>query len=238
LPASRPPEPSLSQLRSDEFLAVMAHELRNPLAPMRNAVEILNLAGLAEPRLQRASDIIGRQVQHIARLLDDLMESSCLTHGKLALKKTRCDLAAIVQDTAADYRSTLQAAGQRLFVHGCDDPIWAFVDAARIAQILGNLLGNAAKFQVEPGVVVVQVEPLENGSVSISVCDTGVGIEAELLGRVFDPFVQGQQDGARSQGGLGLGLAVARGLAELHGGKLTAESAGPGRGASFTLTLQ
>ncbi|MDB5882980.1 MAG: putative histidine kinase, hybrid, partial [Ramlibacter sp.] len=222
LPTFQLPVPAFAHLRSDEFLAVMAHELRNPLAPMRNAVAILTLAGLPEPRLQRASDVIGRQVKHIARLLDDLMDASCLSHGKLTLQKARCDLAGIVRDTAADYRATLEAAGQRLFVHGCDDPIWAFVDAARIAQILGNLLGNAAKFQVEPGVVVVQAETLENGSISISVCDTGVGIEADLLGRVFDPFVQGQQDGERSQGGLGLALAVARGLAELHGGKLTA----------------
>src|SRR5258706_9568631 len=106
-PASRPPVPSLAQLRSDEFLAVMAHELRNPLAPVSNAVEVLTLAGLADPRLQRVSDIIGRQVKHIARMVDDLMDASCLSHGKLTLRKTRCDLAAIVRDTAADYRATL-----------------------------------------------------------------------------------------------------------------------------------
>jgi signal transduction histidine kinase len=215
----------------------MAHELRNPLAPVRNAVEILNIAGPADPRLQQAANIIGRQVKHIARLLDDLMDASCLSHGKLTLQKERCDVAAVVRDTAADYRSILEAAGQRLFVHGCDDPIWMVADAARVAQILGHLLGNAARFQAEPGVVVVQAEVQETGSVSVTVSDTGLGIGADLLGRVFDPFVQGQQDGARSKGGLGLGLALARGLAELHGGKLTAESPGPGCGSSFTLHL-
>jgi signal transduction histidine kinase len=228
---------ALAQLRSDEFLAVMAHELRNPLAPVRNAVEILHLAGLADPRLRRASDIIGRQVKHISRLIDDLMDASCLGHGKLILQEAECDLAAIVRDAAADYRAALEAAGQRLFVHGCDEPIRMVADATRIAQILANLLGNAAKFQVEPGVVVVQAEALENGSVSVMVCDTGLGIAGDLLDRMFDPFVQGQQDEARSRGGLGLGLTLARGLAELHGGTLTAESAGPGRGATFTLQL-
>jgi signal transduction histidine kinase len=237
LPASRPPAPSLGQLRSDEFLAVMAHELRNPLAPLRNAVEILTLAGSTDPRLERASGIIGRQVKHIARLLDDLMDASCLSHGKLALRKARCDVAAIVRDTAADYRPVLQAAGQQLFVRGCDAAIWTVADATRIAQILGNLLGNAARFQVEPGVVVVEAEVDDTGSIWVMVSDTGLGIDSDLLGRVFDPFVQGQQDAARSAGGLGLGLTLARGLAELHGGKLTAQSPGPRRGAAFTLQL-
>jgi signal transduction histidine kinase len=237
LPTFQLPVPAFAHLRSDEFLAVMAHELRNPLAPMRNAVAILTLAGLPEPRLQRASDVIGRQVKHIARLLDDLMDASCLSHGKLTLQKARCDLAGIVRDTAADYRATLEAAGQRLFVHGCDDPIWTVADATRVAQILANLLSNAARFQAEPGVVVVQAEALETGAVSITVCDTGLGIGADLLDRVFDPFAQGQQDDARFSGGLGLGLTLARGLAELHGGKLTAQSPGPGRGATFNLHL-
>lgn len=236
-PAPRPAAPLLAQLRSDEFLAVMAHELRSPLAPLRNAVEMLTLAGSTDPRLERASGVIGRQVKHIARLLDDLMDASCLSHGKLTLHKGRCDVAAIVRDTAADYRPTLQAAGQQLFVRGCDAAIWTVADATRIAQIIGNLLGNAARFQVEPGVVVVEAEVDDSGSVWVMVSDTGLGIDSDLLDRVFDPFVQGQQDGARSQGGLGLGLTLARGLAQLHGGELTAQSPGPRRGASFTLQL-
>ncbi|HYF19065.1 MAG TPA: ATP-binding protein, partial [Ramlibacter sp.] len=224
--------------RKDEFIAVLAHELRNPLAPVRNAVEILKRVGAQEPRMERARDIIGRQVTHMARLIDDLLDVSRIARGKLTLRKEPCDIASIVCQTAEDYRASLEAAGQQLVLNGCDGPVWVEGDPVRLAQMLGNLLTNAARFNQEPGTVTVDTEldPTRH-QVRIVVSDTGMGMDEELLGRLFDPFAQATQDIARSKGGLGLGLALTRGLAELHGGGVMAESEGLGRGSRFTLLL-
>jgi len=222
--------------RKDEFIAVLAHELRNPLAPVRNAVEILKLAAPPEPRLDRTRAVIERQVGHMARLLDDLLDVSRISRGKLVLQMQRCDLAAIVRDTTEDYRSSIEAAGLRLQLHVPPEPVWVDGDPVRLTQMLGNLLTNAERFNQAQGSIEVSCEPSPaEGSVVVRVRDTGIGIEAALLPRLFDPFAQGAQDMARSKGGLG--LAVTRGLVELHRGTVSAESAGHGRGATFALQL-
>jgi PAS domain S-box-containing protein len=223
--------------RKDEFIAVLAHELRNPLAPVRNAAEILKRIGIQDPRLERTRDIIGRQVTHMARLIDDLLDVSRIARGKLTLRKEPCDLAAIVAQTAEDYRASLEAAGQQLVLHA-ERPAWVLGDPVRLAQMLGNLLTNAARFSDGPGTVDVRTVPdAGHGQVRIVVRDTGLGMDEEMLGRLFDPFAQATQDMARSKGGLGLGLALTRGLAELHGGGVMAESEGLGRGSTFTVIL-
>jgi len=224
--------------RKDEFIAVLAHELRNPLAPVRTAVEILRRVGIEDTRLHRATDIIGRQVTHMARLIDDLLDVSRIARGKLTLRKEPCDLAAIVAQTAEDYRVSLEAAGQRLALHAPDEPAWVKGDPVRLAQMLGNLLTNAARFTRGPGTVEVRtVVDAARHQARVVVRDTGLGMDEEMLGRLFDPFAQATQDMARSKGGLGLGLALTKGLAELHGGGVMAESEGPGRGSTFTVIL-
>ena len=224
--------------RKDEFIAVLAHELRNPLSPVRNAVEILKRIGIQEPRLERVRDVIDRQVTHMARLIDDLLDVSRIARGKLTLRKEPCDVVAIVCQTTEDYRPSLEAAGQEVKLHDCDGAAHVQGDPVRIAQMVGNLLTNAARFNNGPGKVDVHtIVSAARGTVQVRVTDTGMGMDEELLGRLFNPFTQARQDMARSKGGLGLGLALTKGLAELHGGGVMAESDGPGHGSRFTITL-
>ena len=224
--------------RKDEFIGVLAHELRNPLAPVRLAVEILRRTGPADAHLEKVRDIIDRQVSHMARLIDDLLDVSRIARGKLSLRRERCDVAAIACQTAEDYRSSLDAAGIVLALHDCGSPAWVDGDPVRLAQMVGNLLHNASRFTDHGGRVTVGVEADDaRREAVIRVEDTGVGIEPALLARLFDPFSQADQDLARSKGGLGLGLALTKGLAELHGGSVEAHSAGVGRGATFVLRL-
>lgn len=222
--------------RKDEFIAVLAHELRNPLAPVRSAVEILRQVGPTEPRLIHAREVIDRQVTHMARLIDDLLDVSRIARGKLALQRERCDVAEIVRQTAGDYRSNLEATGLNLDFEAPVTPLWVDGDPVRLAQMVGNLLNNAGRFTNRGG--RVQVHVARSGPwVEVTVADTGVGIEPTLLSRLFDPFSQAEQDLARTKGGLGLGLALTKGLVELHGGEITAESPGAGRGSTFRLRL-
>ncbi len=222
--------------RKDEFIAILAHELRNPLAPVRSAVEILRQLGPAEPRLMRAREVIDRQVTHMARLIDDLLDVSRITQRKLALQRERCDAAALVRQTAEDYRSSLIATGVKLDVEASVTPLWVDADPVRLTQMVGNLLNNASRFTDQGG--RVQIHVARSGPwVEVVVADTGVGIEPTLLARLFDPFSQAEQDLARSKGGLGLGLALTKGLVELHGGEIIAESPGVGRGSTFRLRM-
>ncbi|TFY98156.1 PAS domain-containing hybrid sensor histidine kinase/response regulator [Ramlibacter rhizophilus] len=224
--------------RKDEFIALLAHELRNPLAPVRTAVEILRRVGSHEPRQDRAREVIDRQVTHMSRLIDDLLDVSRIARGKLALRKERCDLAAVARQTAEDYRSSLESAGLRLHVRSAPQPIWVDGDPVRLAQMVGNLLNNAARFTERGGQVEVHVEADATRRMAmVRVVDTGVGMDAELIQRLFDPFSQARQDLARSKGGLGLGLALTKGLVELHGGGVAVDSDGLGHGSSFTLRL-
>ena len=224
--------------RKDEFIAVLAHELRNPLAPVRSAVEILKRIGPTEPHVARTRDVIARQVTHMARLIDDLLDVSRIGRGKLALQKERCDLAQIARDTAEDYRTSLESLGMRLAVHIAPDPLWVDGDPVRLAQMLGNLLTNAGRFNNPGGHIAVYAgAELKEGMAVLQVADSGIGIDKEMMARLFDPFEQAAQDLARSRGGLGLGLALTKGLTELHGGTVQAESEGLGRGARFYLRI-
>jgi len=230
--------------RKDEFLAMLAHELRNPLAPIRMAVAFLRMHESQEPAQRRAQDVIDRQVTHMVRLIDDLLDISRIARGKIQLRKERCDLAQIVRQIAEDYRANLEAGRVTLTVNAPDEPLWVDGDSTRLAQMVGNLLQNAGKFTDPGGRVTVRIEaePSQSadgthGQAIITVEDNGVGMEPALLSRVFDPFSQADQDLARSKGGLGLGLALVKGLIELHGGTAAAHSDGPGRGSTFTMRV-
>ena len=222
--------------RKDEFLAVLSHELRNPLAPIRNAVYILNRSGAVSEQAQRARDIIERQTQHIARLVDDLLDVTRIARGKIELRREHADLAELVRRTLHDYAPVFQQSGIELETDLPGRPTWAIVDVTRIAQVVGNLLQNAAKFTPAGGKVRLTLSAGE-GCAEIRVADTGAGIAPELLPGLFEPFMQGKQSLARTEGGLGLGLALVKGIVELHRGSVRAESEGPGKGATFVVHL-
>ena len=224
--------------RKDEFMAILAHELRNPLAPVRTAVEIVRRIDGLQPAQRRACEVIARQVAHMARLIDDLLDVSRIARGKMALQRERCDFAAIARQTAADYRDTLEAMGLALVIEASPGPIWVDGDPVRLAQMVGNLLGNAIRFTESGGQVrlLIEGDPATH-TARVSVIDTGIGIAPEFLPKLFDPFSQAHQDLARSKGGLGLGLALTRGLAQMQGGTVEVRSEGLGHGATFVLTL-
>jgi signal transduction histidine kinase len=223
--------------RKDEFLAMLAHELRNPLAPLRNALQILALRGGEPGVVDQVREMMERQVGHLGRLVDDLLDVSRVTTGKFQLRKERLDVARLVRQAAADHAATYEAKGVALAVTGPEVPAWASADQTRLAQILDNLLANALKFTARGGEVFVSVSPDAGGRALVAVRDTGAGIEPEMLARLFEPFSQADRTLDRSAGGLGLGLAIVKGLAELHGGSVRADSPGLGRGATFTITL-
>jgi PAS domain S-box-containing protein len=222
--------------RKDEFMAMLAHELRNPLAPVRTAVEVINLSGDDADKARQMRDMIERQVTHMARLLDDLLDVSRIARGKVQLRMERCDLVAIVRNVTEDYRPIFTAGGLTLGAALPAGPLWAQGDVTRLAQVIGNLLGNASKFSQPGGHVGVSLEADARGAV-IAVRDNGLGIEPAMLARVFEPFVQADLGMDRNQGGLGLGLALVRGVVELHGGTVEARSDGIGHGATFLLRL-
>jgi PAS domain S-box-containing protein len=222
--------------RKNEFLGMLSHELRNPLAPIRNALFMLRNAPPGGPLADRAQRVIERQTEQLARLVDDLLDVTRISRGKISLRRAVADLAALVRRTCEDQRTVFDAAGLGLNVDAPAGPVWADVDAARVVQVLGNLLQNAAKFTPAGGEVRVALA-VEGARAVLRVRDTGIGIPAEELQHLFEPFVQGDLGLARTRGGLGLGLALARGLTLLHGGTIRAASAGAGRGAEFTVTL-
>ena len=220
--------------RKDEFLAMLSHELRNPLAPILHAVELL---GHDDARLAaKARDIIGRQSEHLTRLVDDLLDVSRITRGTVRLDR-RPVAAKDVVDTAVDtWRHLISQRRQQLAVELPDEPLFVDADPTRLAQIVANLLHNAAKFTPEGGRIAVTVAE-EEGQVALSVRDDGAGIAPEYLERIFELFAQGPPSLDRPLGGLGLGLTLARRLAELHGGTLEATSAGAGSGSEFVVRL-
>ncbi|HUR87845.1 MAG TPA: ATP-binding protein [Ramlibacter sp.] len=223
--------------RKDEFIATLAHELRNPLAPVRNAAEILaRLPGQA-PAAQRMSGVIGRQIAHMARLLDDLMDVARIARGKLELQQEDCDLGEIALGIVEDYRESLTSANIELVTECPAEPLPVKGDPVRLAQAIGNYLQNAARFAQGARVTVRAFADHASNEAVIAVSDAGAGISAELLPRLFDSFAQADQGLARAKGGLGLGLALTRGLAELHGGRVAAHSAGEGQGATFELRI-
>jgi signal transduction histidine kinase len=222
--------------RKTEFLGVLSHELRNPLAPIRNSLYVLDRATPHSEQAVRARSVLRRQVEHLTRLVDDLLDITRISHGKIALSRARLDLRDVVTRTSDDNRSLCDEGGVSLHVHIPSAPVSVDADATRVAQVIGNLVQNAAKFTPRGGRVDVEVTTREELA-EISVRDTGIGMERNDLDRVFEPFAQADQGLARTNGGLGLGLALVRALVELHGGTVRATSPGHGQGATFSFTL-
>ena len=223
--------------RKDAFLGMLAHELRNPLGPIRNATHLLQQYESDDPRLTQLRSIIDRQVTHMTKLVDDLLDSTRLASGKMLLRKERCDIARITRHTAEDYRSIFESHGLKLALDVPSSPVWMNGDPTRIRQMVGNLLQNADKFTAAGGEIQVSLRIPADGTAEISVKDTGIGIDAQMLPHIFEVFQQAEQGLDRSRGGLGLGLTLVKGLAGLHGGSCTAASAGIGKGATLTLEL-
>lgn len=224
--------------RKDEFLAMLAHELRNPLGAVSNALHVLRTAGTDSPAGMRALEVLARQVHHQSRLVDDLLDVSRIQRGKIVLREGLLDLTRLVRDTAEDYRDSTESAGLTLEIALPPDPLWVEGDPTRLAQVLGNLLHNAVKFTNPGGRVSVRLTPdFESHRAEIYVRDTGIGIAPEMLPQVFETFSQADRSLDRSRGGLGLGLALVRGLVELHGGEVCAHSEGAGTGAEFVVIL-
>ncbi|BDG06903.1 hybrid sensor histidine kinase/response regulator [Anaeromyxobacter paludicola] len=224
-----------SDRRKTEFLGVLSHELRNPLAPIRNSIYLLERAPPDSEQAGRARQVIQRQVAHLARLVDDLLDVTRISRGKIELRRALVDAREIVQRTCDDHRTLLEGRGVTLRVEA-SGPAWVEADATRLAQVLGNLLQNAAKFSPAGGTVTVAVQA-EGGHARIRVRDDGIGIAPDLLPHVFEPFVQADDGLSRSHGGLGLGLALVKALVELHGGRVWAESGGLGLGTEFVIEL-
>jgi len=218
--------------RKTEFLATLSHELRNPLSAILNAVHLLGLQG--DPaRARRARAVIERQSNHLARLVDDLLDLTRIERGKIALRPRRIDLSEIARRTCEDHRQLFEDRSMSLRVEA-PAAVWIEADPTRVAQMIGNLLQNAARFGRAGGSTVVTSAPGPGGA-ELHVRDDGTGIAPDLLPRLFTPFVQAADGRSRVQGGLGLGLSLVKGLAELHGGRVSAHSEGPGRGAEFVL---
>jgi signal transduction histidine kinase len=226
-----------SNRRKDAFLSMLAHELRNPLAPLRNALHLLRLYP-DRVTLERACSLMGRQLDHLTRLVDGLLDMARLTSGKVVLHPERLDLGNLLRQGAQDYRSVLASAGVALCLELPETPVWVSGDPLRLNQVLGNLLDNAAKFTPRGGEVTVHLTTDNDACQAIlTVHDTGIGIEPEILPHIFEVFAQADQSLDRSGGGLGLGLAVAKSLLELHGGTIQAASGGTGHGTTFVVCL-
>ena len=222
--------------RKNEFLATLAHELRNPLAPIRNAVEILKRQELPHPASQAARAIIDRQLAHMVRLIDDLLDVSRISRGRLELRTTRVALATVLDNALETARPHIEAAGHRLEVDLPAQPVHLDADPIRLAQVFVNLLNNAAKYTDPGGVIRLSARP-DGADVVVTVSDTGIGIEAEHLPHMFDSFSSVRPSAGSMDGGLGIGLSLARSLAQLHGGHIEAASDGPGKGSQFTVRL-
>ena len=225
-----------SDRRKDEFLAMLAHELRNPLAPIRTAVDLLpRLIGPGDARTNATLAVVNRQVMQLVRLVDDLLDVSRITQGRIEIKQATIELAGIIGQALESVQSQME--GKSHTVNCMAEPnIYVQGDSARLVQCVSNILVNAAKYTDAGGTINVRLNGDENRAI-ISVTDTGIGVPAELLPRVFELFVQDTRSLDRSQGGLGIGLSVVRKLVEMHGGEVAASSAGPGQGSTFTITL-
>jgi PAS domain S-box-containing protein len=222
--------------RKDEFLATLAHELRNPLAPIRNAVELLRRSDGNNGLIDRARSIIGRQLDQMVRLIDDLLDLSRISQGRVQVRKEPVELAAVIGCAIEAVRPMVEAQAHKLTVSVPPEAIWLNADPTRLAQVIANLLNNAAKY-TEKGGHIWLTGDRQGGEAIVSVRDTGIGIAAEHLPHLFEMFSQIAPALERSQGGLGIGLWLVRGLVELHGGKIEARSGGPGKGSEFIVRL-
>ena len=221
--------------RKNEFIATLAHELRNPLAPLRAAVTLQRSQSDPDSQTRRLVEVIGRQVEQMVRLVDDLLDVSQMGRDTLSIRRQPIDLTALVKQATEASEPVLQDAGVRLVLRLPGSPLGAEVDPARLTQVIGNLLNNAAKFTDAGGVVTVTLEADEDDA-SIRVRDSGIGIAREHLPLIFDMFMQARATPER-KGGLGIGLTLSRSLVERHGGQLTAHSDGPGKGTEFRIRL-
>jgi signal transduction histidine kinase/CheY-like chemotaxis protein len=222
--------------RKNEFLAILAHELRNPLAPILTSIQMLRLLGSAEPNADQACDIIDRQVKHMVRLIDDLLDLTRIARGKLRLQRTRFDLRQAVHQAVQTARPLIESHAHQLSVELPDEPIVLEGDESRVVQVLTNLLGNAAKYTEHDGQIALTAAR-EGAEAVLRVRDNGIGIEPEMRERIFDLYTQVGGSLHRSQGGLGIGLTLVRQLVELHGGRVSVHSEGAGKGSEFEVRL-
>ena len=222
--------------RKDQFLAMLAHELRNPLAPIRNSVELMRRAENLDPSFQASREMVERQVKHLARLVDDLLDVSRITHGNIRLRKEGVDLGLILERAVESNRPLIEARSHDLTVELPPQPVRLEADPTRLEQVFSNLLNNAAKYTM-PGGHIWLTATLEGDEAVVRMQDTGIGVPPDVLGRVFEPFVQSDGSLARSEGGLGIGLTLVRSLVEMHGGSVEAHSAGLGQGSEFVVRL-
>jgi signal transduction histidine kinase len=236
---ARTSELSEADRRKNDFLAVLAHELRNPLGPIRNAANIIRLVERElSPVAEQARTIIDRQVAHMARLIDDLLDVSRIVRGKVLLRKEHLNLTELVRETIDAHRGQANADELQLMLNLPESPVWIEGDPTRLSQIIGNILDNARKYTPHGGQITVTLaEQRDAGFATISIADSGEGLDSGMLGRMFQSFSQADRSLDRSRGGLGLGLAIVKGLAEMHDGTVNAYSAGPGQGCEITVTL-
>jgi PAS domain S-box-containing protein len=222
--------------RKDEFIALLAHELRNPLAPLRNGLQVMQLAAGDADTIAQAHAMMDRQLGHMVRLIDDLLDVSRINQNKMELRRSRVLLADVASSAVETARPAIEAAGHELIVSLPRQPIFLDADLTRLAQVFSNLLNNSAKYTQHGGRIWLTAEP-RSEEVVVSVRDSGIGIPVESLDAIFDMFSQVDRSIERSTGGLGIGLALVKGLVEMHGGTVTAASAGQGKGSTFTVTL-
>lgn len=222
--------------KKDDFIALLAHELRNPLAPIRNGLQILRMAGADEAAVKETREIMGRQIAHMVRLIDDLLDVSRVNRNKMELRLARVTLAEAVNSALETARPTIEAEEHELVVNIPGQPVYLEADLTRLAQVFSNLLTNSAKYTRRGGKIWLTAEE-RGGEVAVSVRDNGIGIPAVALDNIFDMFSQVDRSIERATGGLGIGLALVKGLVEMHGGRVSAASEGEGRGSMFTVTL-
>jgi len=226
----------MADRRKNEFLAMLGHELRNPLAPIKNAAQIMKRLNVSDPKLRMLQQIIDRQTGHLARLVDDLLDISRIEQGKITIRKELIDLATVVDQALESSQPLIQARQHELIVSVPNTPISLMGDSERLAQLISNLLNNAAKY-TPPGGTIWLTVTREDGEALIRVKDTGEGMAEPLLSHVFEIFTQSERTLDRAQGGLGLGLAIVKNLVELHQGRIEAHSEGPGKGSEFSVWL-
>ena len=222
--------------RKNEFLATLAHELRNPLAPMSNMLEVVKRAGTDGEMIKRAHETLERQLGQMVRLVDDLLDLNRITHDRLELRRGEVELSTVIQQAIEVARPLIDAAGHKLIVDLPDEPIYLNADRARLAQVFGNLLNNSSKYTRPHGTITLSAKRTD-GEVVVTVKDTGAGIPKDKLSSIFDMFMQVDGTAERSQGGLGIGLTLVKRLAEMHGGSIEAQSAGEGQGSEFIVRL-
>jgi CheY-like chemotaxis protein len=225
-----------SDRRKDEFLATLAHELRNPLAPIRNSIQVMKLADHNLATIEASRAIIERQVRQMVRLVDDLLDVSRISRGKIVLQKRRVDLATVLAGALETSRPLLDQARHHLSVTLPREPIPLWADPTRLAQVFLNLLNNAAKYTEPGGEISLLVEP-DDGRVTVRVRDSGIGIPPDMITTIFNMFIQVDHSLERGHGGLGIGLTLVKRLVEMHGGSVAASSAGTGRGSEFVVRL-